>query len=87
MGVAEIIVYLIFKGIPASPRSRSAVKSLYPHEKSSSKDCSFFCADTPQLYLHSLQTSLWGKGGYKSQNYILNVIIAPLRETQRRGNI
>ena len=32
-GVAGIEIYLIFKGIPASPALRSAVESLYPHER------------------------------------------------------
>ena len=58
--VAGIKIYLIFKGIPASPRYRSAVKSLHPHFKNRavSFDRSIFFADTPQLYLHSFQTSL-----------------------------
>ena len=42
-GVARIEIYLIFKGIPASPALRLAVESLYPHfKKSRSQDSSFF---------------------------------------------
>ena len=49
-GVARIEIYLIFKGIPASPALGLAVESLYPHfKKSCSQDSSFFVR-FPQPY-------------------------------------
>ena len=77
-GVARIEIYLIFKGIPASPALRLAVESLYPHfKKSCSQDSSFFVR-FPQLYLHSLQTSLcqreainWGERLSNHSSFIL----------------
>ena len=64
-GVARIEIYLIFKGIPASPALRLAIESLYPHfKKSCSQDSSFSCAYSATIFTFPPNLPL-PKGGYK----------------------
>ena len=71
-GVAGIEIYLIFKGIPASPALRLAVESLYPHfKKSCSQDSSFFCAVSATILTFPPNLPL-RKGGYKLGEQLSN---------------
>ena len=64
--VAGIKIYLIFKGIPASPALRSAVESLHPHFKNRAvRKTALFFVRILRNYIDIPSNLPLAKGGYK----------------------